>query len=634
MLVRRFGLADGLGIVAGLVALIWIPGIVDPLTYPKLLVLLAGGLALAPAVARRWSAATGPRGAVVLPAAAAALLVLWGVVTLVGSGAPFWNSLFGWWGRGDGLLAWIGAAVLLLGAATLSHDEVARTITWMLGAATVVALVGLLQVVGIEIPEGGGSGINATMGNTNFAAGYFAVIAALALGRALTTAALWHRVWGGVLFVILAVLAFLTDSVQGPVALAAGVVAMGVAYAFLNRGRFRTLGIAVAGVVLASLVALLATSLAGVGPLTRLWSERTFEIRQEYWQSALNIMQGQPLFGTGPDGFARYVSEYRPESYVELLGPVLRVSAAHNIALQFGAVGGYVALILWLIAFVGAGVLLLNRVFRAPVASVALTASVAGALVAYLTQGMVSIDMLPLLATGWTAAGLALAVSREPAPSRLPPAEVTSSGRKTKGAVVSRTPKVLDRPATPAWVPVTGAVLPLAAVILVGSQIGLVEQIRTVSTQEQAIAFATNARTPCPLRLQMTQEIIGQLPADQSVPATIAATELDQRCAPMVSLAADLNLQLLAQEQDPSLRESLLAEAGQFTEAGVSYDPLADLSWALRARYFLAEGDLVAAEAAALEAERVQALYPEGSGDAALLEAIRGEISAVRGPGS
>jgi len=39
-------------------------------------------------------------------------------------------------------------------------------------------------------------------------------------------------------------------------------------------------------------------------------------------------------------------------------------------------------------------------------------------------QGMVSIDMLPLLATGWLIAGLALALSREPVPEIAPdPAE-------------------------------------------------------------------------------------------------------------------------------------------------------------------------------------------------------------------
>jgi hypothetical protein len=62
---------------------------------------------------------------------------------------------------------------------------------------------------------------------------------------------------------------------------------------------------------------------------------------------------------------------------------------------------------------------------------------------------------------------------------------------------------------------------------------------------------------------------------------------------------------------------------------GVTFDPLLDYAWLLRARYFLQEGDLDAAEAAADEAERVQALYPEGA-DASALEALQADIEAAR----
>ena len=153
---RRLGLADGLGILGSLVPLAWLPGAADPLTYVKLLLLVAGGLALAPAVFIRWKALGRPSWIVVAPAASALLILVWGIVSTIGSGAPIWNTLFGWWGRGDGWLAWLGAIVLLLGATTLTTREVARTVTWLLGGASVVALIGLLQVGGVNIPEGAG----------------------------------------------------------------------------------------------------------------------------------------------------------------------------------------------------------------------------------------------------------------------------------------------------------------------------------------------------------------------------------------------------------------------------------------------------------------------------------------------
>jgi O-antigen ligase len=617
--VKRFGLADLLGIVGALVALAWLPGSADPLTYVKLLMLLAGGLAVGPAVFVRWKASGRPIWAVLVPAGAGVLILVWGLVSAVGSGAPMWNSLMGWWGRGDGWLAWLGAGVLLFGAASLSAREVARTVCWLMGGATLVAVIGLLQVAGVNFPEGAGGQVSGTMGNTNFAAGYFAIIGVLALGRALTQAVLWQRIWGAALFVILAFLAWQTDSVQGPAALAAGVVALGIAYALLYRGRFRVAGLAASAVVLVLGGVLLVMSFFAVGPLARLWAERTFDIRQEYWQSAINIMNGLPVFGTGPDGFSRYVAEFRPESYVELLGPTLRVSAAHNIALQFGAVLGWVGLILWIVLFVGAGIALLVRIVRAPVASIGLTASVAGAFTAYFIQGMVSIDMLPLLATGWLVAGLALALAREPLPEVVEePTEVPKT-RKAKAAAISRTPKKLDGPPTPVWVPVTGGVLALGAAILVGSQIGLTNQVQSISSQEQALDFIANPMTPCVLRVQVTQQVIQQLPAEVSVPATLEATDLDRRCPPMINFASDV----LVQQQR-------FDEAATYTAEGVEFDPLLDLAYVLRSRYYLGIGDVPAAEAAAEEARRVQSLYPEGASDPALVETLVNDIALAK----
>jgi O-antigen ligase len=618
--VRRFGLADGVGIVGALVALSWLPGAADPLTYIKLLVLIGGGLALAPAVVMRWKRLGRPSWATLLPSAAATLLVLWGVISIIGASAPLWNSLMGWWGRGDGLLAWVGALFVLLGAATLSAREVGRTITWLMGGASLVALIGLLQVAGVNIPEGAAGQVSGTMGNTNFAAGYFAILGVLALGRALTEAVLWHRIWGGVLFVLLGFLALRTDSVQGPVALTAAVAALAVAYGLLYRGTFRKWFLAGSASVVALGLLAVVGSITKVGPLGSIWQQQTFQIRQQYWQSAINIMNGLPIFGTGPDGFSRYVAEFRPESYVELLGPTLRVSAAHNIALQFGASLGYIGLILWITLFVGTGLVLLARMVRAPVGSIGLTASVAGAFTAYFIQGMVSIDMLPLLATGWLVAGLALAMAREPIAAAEPdPVLDASKSRKAKAASVSRTPRSFDGPSTPVWVPVTGGVLGLLAAILVGIQIGVVNGVQSIDSQEKALAFIANPMTPCPLRVQVTQQVIQQLPAEVSVPATLDATDLDRRCPPMINFASDV----LVQQQR-------FDEASPYTAEGVEFDPLLDLAWVLRARYYLGVGDVPAAEAAAEEARRVQALYPDGASDPALVETLFNDLALAK----
>ena len=609
---RRFGLADCVGLVAALVAVAFLPGLSDPLTYPKLLVLAAGGLALLPATFLRWRSGfrEWPKWSWVV-GTAVVLLVIWGLVSSVGSGAPIGVTLFGWWGRGDGWLALLGAASLLLAGASLAPAEVRRAVTWLLGGATVVALVGILQALGVEVTGAGmGGNVTGMMGNTNFAAGYFAIMASLAVGRALMRGSVAERAWAGVLTVVLLVLAFLTDAVQGPAALAAGLVALLALYALADRGRFRVPLLAIAGVIVVGCLGLLIASFAGVGPLTRLWSDQTFAIRQEYWHSAWNIMQGLPIFGTGPDGFARYVAEYRPESYVDLLGPVLRVSAAHNIGLQVGATMGWLALVLWLITFVTAGIVVVVRAIRPTEGlSAALLASVGGALVAYLTQGMVSIDMLPLLATGWTVAGLALAVSRRPAPVMEP---ATPPGRKKAASW-----KPAETPPTPVWVPVTGGALALVAAIVVGVQITAVQAASSVTTQEAGIASLTSGLTPCPLRVSLSQQVVTQLPPEIAVPALAQAVDVDPRCSPMIDIQSEVALQ-----------QGNLDLASTTTEIGVTIDPLSAGAWALRGQYHLASGDRESATTDLAEAERLGALYPDPSVAAPPIDALKQALAS------
>ena len=53
----------------------------------------------------------------------------------------------------------------------------------------------------------------------------------------------------------------------------------------------------------------------------------------------------------------------------------------------------------------------------------------------------------------------------------------------------------------------------------------------------------------------------------------------------------------------------------------------------LRARYYLGTEDIPAAEAAAEEAKRVQALCPDGSADPALVETLVNDIALAKEQG-
>lgn len=617
---RRVGLADGLGIVAALTAVMYVPGFADPFAFPKLLVLFAGGLALAPAVFLRWRSGPRPALPVLVVCGAVGALIAWGVVSTFASGAPWPVSLFGWWGRADGLMAWFGAAVLLLGAARLSRAEVPRTVTWLLGGATVVGLVGVLQALGLALTDVGiGGAVTGLMGNTNFAGAYFSILAILALGRVITQAAAWQRIWAAVLFVVLAVLSFLTQAQQGPASLVAGLIGLGVAYALLYRGRWRVPGLVAAAAVVVVTSVLVVVSFFGSGPLARLWAEDTLDFRQAYWSGAWRIMNALPVFGTGPDGLARYIGEYQSESFIKMIGPAIRVSAAHNVALQFGAVVGWLGLVLWVVIFFGAALVFLVRIVRAPVAWIAVTASAFAALGAYLAQAMVSIDMLPLLATGWLLAGIALALAQEPPPKPQAPDTQEASSRKAKARSASRTPIALDQPRTPTWVPVAGGILALGGVLAVGAQITAANAGQSLDSQQAVVDFATNPLTPCFLRVSAVNQGLQQFPIETMAQATYDAAGLDERCPPIIIYPADVAL--ITDNLD--IADSTSAQA-------IEYDPLLDIAWILRARYLLAVGDVDGAQQALDEAARVQALYP-APGEVETLAEVQAQIDAARG---
>ena len=594
------GLADWLGFVVALVALMVLPGQSDPLTGPKLLVLSVGAFAAAPALVVRWRRSQRPTGVLLVPAVAAAVLVVWGAISAVLSGAPWSVSLFGWFGRGDGWLALASAVILLLAASTLDGAGVRRVITWLLWASGIVAAIGLLEAVGVQMLAGTYAGVDATLGNPNFAAGYAAIMAVLAAARALEPGRpVWVRAACGALAVALAAMSYLTGSLQGPAALVAGLAAGWVIWALAYRGARRALVLFVTGAAAVLGLALLTLSLVDIGPLRVLWADYTVQVRQQYWLTASNMMLGQPIFGTGPDGFARYVSEYRPESYVELLGPVRRVSAAHNIALQFGATLGVVGLLLWIAIMGSLLVLLLLRAARAQIAPVMLVAGVGGAWAAYIVQGMVSIDMLPLLALGWLVTGLLVASLKGGSGAASPPAEKGSKG--ARGAA-----RPVARQSSTALVAGVGAVLALLPLALSWMQMSAMQAAGSVGSVEEARSVLSDPLTPCPIRVNLVLVI----PQQVGDPAQVAdlirrAYEVDHRCEPLATSVTDV-----------ALKAGDLATANEASQFGIETDPLYSVSWLVRAEYLLAAGDPAGARTAVAEAERIDALYPE-LGDAA-----------------
>ena len=577
----RWGLADGLGLTLLIALTLAWPAAADGSAVTALIVTV-GALACVPFAWARFRHPGGASRATLIPLAAGGVLLLWGLVSTFASSAPWQVSLYGWLGRSDGLLTLLAVLALLISAASLTRDEVDRVVTWLLAAGAVLVVEALAQLAGSSYPPRSNyEGVSAALGNPNFFAAASAILALLAIGRALSSQRLaWQR-WAALALALgLAASSFLTQSVQGPVALAIGLVAGGIAWSLQHRGKGRILALSLSALAVVGGIAGLALVALQVGPFAAVREAQTIGYREAYWEAAWRTMSGLPLFGSGPDGFARYVAEFRTENYLSAPGSEIRVSAAHNVALQYGATFGVVGMVAWIVLMVSAGVLLIRALLRG-IDQVWLAVSLAGAWVAFVAQSMISIDAPNLKALGWLVTGLVIAMA---------------AGRDTPTTPQSRS-----------WQPWAAVALGVLAVVAWWPAIATTNAAVAQASAEGAIADVANPAVPCPVRQQTLVNLTRAVPLAELAPVATGALAVDPRCAAMASLVGEI-----------ALEAGDLEGARNAADIAVQTDPLAPGSWFVLSLVLEAQGDQAGADEALAEAKRLAAIDPSDNLDQAL----------------
>ena len=577
---RGWTLADGLGLTLLVVLTFAWAGSGDGSAVTSM-ILLVGALACLPFGIERWrsSSASGRSGFV--PLIAGVVLLGWGLISAFGSGSPWQVSLYGWFGRSDGLLTLLAVLALLISASSVARSEVDRVVTWLLAAGAIAVVEALAQLAGLPYPPRPAyEGVAAALGNPNFFAATTAMLAILAIGRALSSARpAWQR-WAALALALgLAASSVLTQSVQGPVALGLGLVAAGIAWSLQHRGKGRGVALGLSAIaVLGGLIGLVLIALQS-GPFAAVRGAQTIGYREAYWEAAWRMMSGLPVFGSGPDSFSRYVAAFRTENYLQAPGSQIRVSAAHNIALQYGATFGVIGMLAWLVLMISVGVLLVRALLRG-IDQVWLAVSLAGAWVAYLAQSMISIDAPGLKALGWLVTGLVLAMA-------------LNRGEPTGGA--------------PAWRPWLAGALGLLAVVIWWPAISTTVSATSETTIEGATSAVTNPLVPCPLRQQLLSNLTQAVPVAELKPLADSALDLDPRCAAMAALVSEISLQ--GGDAQGAERAARVA---------IDTDPLAPGSWWALSRALEALGDQAGADAALAEAKRLAAIDPSDTLDQVL----------------
>jgi len=297
------------------------------------------------------------------------------------------------------------------------------------------------------------------LGNSSFTSAYLGIATPFVIFLILSARLMIVRLaWSLVGLLVLLGLLF----TQGRAGILAAIIGAGAVFLFTSRvGTWRK--VAVIGIVL-FVLALLPFVIGD--PTDRaqegLLRTGTASYRTEVWGASWRMTLGRPLLGWGPESFFGEYGEYRSAADARRLGLSL-TDKPHNIFLGWSTATGLIGL--------GVFIFLVGSALKFVAAATALSrsrrllvAAFGGGLVAYLVQGMYSIDVPPLAFMGWVAlAGIAAALDGgpdlEPRRGRREDSQSSEPSAMTLGSRIAQP-----------WV--LGGIVVLAALALAGLSLG------------------------------------------------------------------------------------------------------------------------------------------------------------------
>jgi tetratricopeptide (TPR) repeat protein len=205
------------------------------------------------------------------------------------------------------------------------------------------------------------------------------------------------------------VLAYLTESIQGPISFAVGltVAIVGALWIAKRKAIFYSLS-----ALAISSGTFLIISVYGYGPLGTALNQYTLRLRFRYWQAAIEMMQNHPWLGVGVDSYGEYFRRSKPLALILSNGPELMTNNAHSTPFQLGATLG----VPFFLLYVGLQIYVIIRfikAFKTPTASAKPLLGLFAIWVAFQLQSLISLDQLGLSIWGWVLGAAIIGLSFE-----------------------------------------------------------------------------------------------------------------------------------------------------------------------------------------------------------------------------
>jgi O-antigen ligase len=316
---------------AVVVSLIFTPINIDALIIPKVALLFTLAMYIFPELVTNIKKFFSDPKLVLLFIISSAIIFQMIIVMLL-SDAPFEQEFFGRTGRGLGFSTFLSVEILILCMAIFSKiNDSNFIIFWLSLSGLVSSLYALTQRFGFDIFnwDSKTNGIIGTLGNPNFQSSFTAMTLIPILVYSFSKSIKYFAIPVNLLIFVSTL--YFTQSTQGYVVLSAAVLVFLLLFTWYGKRLFFSL-------LLSSGVLVGVVAIAGMlnkGPLAYYLYKPSVQSRGDFWRSAYNAANANPVFGTGIDSFGDAFLIYRDRPEVEM------ADNAHNYFLEFAATGGY-----------------------------------------------------------------------------------------------------------------------------------------------------------------------------------------------------------------------------------------------------------------------------------------------------
>ena len=318
------------------------------------------------------------------------------------------ENFYGLSGRNTGILTYISLAILMFASSLISSTKFVGTFRNALFAIGVFLFIyGCFQFAGLEpFPYVNvyANNVFGTFGNPNFQSAFMGIVGASAI-VSLFDGELrpQMRILVGGISTASIIGIYSTNSWQGFFNLFAGIAA-GLVLLLFRWKRLSSAYLVLGGSIASGII--VGLGIFNKGPLADLIGKASLEARRLYWESAVQIIKSNPLFGVGFDGFGDWYRRGRSEEAATSNGGLVS-NSAHNVPLDIGVGGGLPVLLIYCVLNFLA-VLKIVQMIKSSNSMHVSYISICAAWVSYQAQSLISINQIGLGIIGWILLGLVL----------------------------------------------------------------------------------------------------------------------------------------------------------------------------------------------------------------------------------